>query len=65
MFVAWGLQLAQLHHDACIEILGDMHPTCFGPALRETWAEVISECKTADRSGDVSWQELRSRNPQL
>ena len=48
MFVAWGLQLAQLHHDACIEILGDMHPTCFGPALRETWAEVISECKTAD-----------------
>ena len=46
MFVAWGLQLAQLHHDACIEILGDMHPTRFGLALRETWGEVIGEGKS-------------------
>ena len=43
MFIAWGPQLAFLHNDAYIPILGQRHPVVPGTPFSVLWAEVVPE----------------------
>ncbi len=43
MFIAWGPQLAFLHNDAYIPILGERHPCAPGLPFAEVWPEAWPE----------------------